>query len=422
MAINYTTTFTRLGTFVNEIDNAVSRQSTQLLGSGVGADNILDEFNDNREWVTQVLPTFQSAAGSLRSLATSLVTQSTQYLASELQNELNAPNSSMTAIVPLLIERMKDDSQTVKTNTCTVSATAATNVGNGALHVSTLTGENVTSQGLIPESVRVTCTQSVYSSGSESFEIVGRNKTQSVDGFSDPGSGPGPTLRSVVSASLLTNGSLDAYTTANVPDGWAIADGTAGTNVFSTTAAGTLHAFAKSLEFKASSGVGTVRVTQVPNLVGKRVYFLSVWLKRSGGTWIGGSTFTVKVGGTGWSVNAFSADANTLSSSAFNSYTIFLATPENVPSDVKVTIEWTSASTNVGKSVYVSGCFLSTPATHANVNYAVTRGDVAYAITDTFTCTTTNSRDGKFQDFFTRHLGYQLPSAGSPTISDGLVA
>jgi hypothetical protein len=352
-------------------------------------------------------------------LASSLTSQATTYLGNELQNELNAPSPSAGSIIPLLIDRMGADSQTVNTNTCTVSSTAGTNVGNGSLHVSALRSNGVASQGLIPEAVRVSCVQSVVSNGSEQFEIVGRFKTQSVDGVNDPGSGPGPSLRSAVSASILTNGELSTYTVTNVPDGWTVAAGTAGTNVFSTTAA--LHAFSNSLELK-SSGVSTIRLTQTPVMANRKVYFLSVWVKRSGGVWTAGSTFTVKVGGTGWSVNAVSVDPNTLSSSDFLSYTAFLATPENVPSDVKVTIEWTSATGNVGKSIYVSGCFLSVPATHANVNYAVTRGSTAYAIGDSFTCTTTNSRDGKFQDFFTRYLGYQLPSSGSPTISDTLVA
>jgi len=420
MAIDYTNTFTRLGRFIHEINHAVNRQDNQYMGTGVGADYILDQFNDNREWVTSVLPTFSSISSSLKSLASSLSSQATTYLTYELRNELNASGDGASYIVPLLIERMKDDSQTVLTNTCTVSVTAGTNVGNGSLHVSALTGEGVTHQGLIPEVVRVTCTKSVPSSGSESFEIVGRAKTAPQDGVSDPGSGVGPTLSSVVSNSVVSNGSLSNYSSSNTPDSWTIDSGTVGTNIFETVAA--LHAFSKSLEFK-SSGVSTIRITQNLSLTGKKVYFLSVWLKRSGGTWTAGSTFTVKVSGTGWTaVNAFTADPSTISSSQFNSSVIFFATPENVPSDAKVTIEWTSATGNVGKSVYVSGCFVSTVSTHAGVNYSVTRGSTNYAISDSFSCTTTNARDGKFQDYFTRFLGYQLPSSASPTISDTLAS
>jgi hypothetical protein len=418
MAINYTTTFTRLGTFIHEINHAVNRQSNQYLGSGVGADNILDEFNDRREWVTGVLPTFTSASNSLKSLASSLSGQLTTYLGYELQNELNSPGSAASSIIPLLIERMKDESQTVLTNTCTVSASAATNVGNGTLHVSALMGDGTTSQGLIPESVRVTCTQTVISNGSEQFEVVGRLKTRPEDGVSDPGSGTGPSLRSVAASSLIDNGALDTYTITNTPDGWTVDAGTVGTNIFETAAQ--LHAFSKSLDLR-SSGISAIRISQPVTLSASRVYNLSVWLKRSGGAWTAGSTFTVKVGGTGWSVNVFSADPSTISSSQFNLSQVFFATPSTIPSDVKVTVEWTSATANSGKSVYVSGCFVASPTVHANVNYIVTRGSTAFVAGDTFTCTTTNSRNGKFQDYFTRFLGYQLPSSATPTISDTLV-
>jgi len=125
MAVDYTTTFTRLGTFIHETRLALERQSTDYIGSGVGADRILDQFNDNRDWVDNVLNTYESATSSLRSLVSSLNSQAVRYLGSQLQNELNSPSNSSSSIFPLLIERMVEDSQTVLTNTCSLSSSAA---------------------------------------------------------------------------------------------------------------------------------------------------------------------------------------------------------------------------------------------------------------------------------------------------------
>jgi hypothetical protein len=418
MAINYTDTFTKLGTFIAEANLALSRQTSQAMGSGVGADRILDQFNNNREWVTGVLPLFISNWSSYRSLVTGINRLAGEFLVQSLRNELNYAGSASAGLVSRLSEQMRVESQSVKVNACTATKAVVSKVGNGELYVSTLTGYgSETNQGLIPEVVSVVCTDSITSSGAERFSLTGYARTTAEDGHSAPGSGSAPALGSVATSSLLLNGSLDSFT-SDLPNGWTLANGAATTNVLKNTT--DLHAFTSSLELK-SSGVATIRLEQPTTLTNRKVYCISVWLKRSGGAWASGSTLTIKVGGTGWSVNVFSAGPETLSSSAFTSHVVFFSTPDNLPSDVKVTVEWTSATGNVGKSIYVSGLFLSVPVKHAGVHYAVTRGDVPFLIGDSFTCTTTNARDGKFQDWFTRFYGVQLPSSATPTVSDALV-
>jgi hypothetical protein len=424
MAVDYTTLFTRLGRYVAETNLWLGRQGTDLLAANVGADDILDEFAADRQLADGVLDLYLGMQGSMRGHVGGLTSLAQKLLAGQ-QGELAAPSGTMAAIVPLLIERMKDDSQTVKANTVgTPSVTAASgNAGNGGLAVSTTNADGVTDETVIAETLKVRCVRDQYTgtgAGYESFEIVGQPKQPREEGYLARGSG-GPTqLAGGAANSLLTNGAFSEFT-ANQPDGWTVGAGVVGADILENVAV--LHAYDSTLELK-SAGSSTITLSQ--NLTAKntkRVHVANVWVRRSGGSWTGGGLLTVKVKGTGLAdKTVLSMDPGSLTASFANFY-LFLATPASLPDDYRVEISWTGANLNAGKSVYVSGCAVRLATMHGGIAYALFRGDVDFLAGDDYVVVTTNDYGGKFQTWFGRFAaGAQLPSSGSPTINDTLAA
>lgn len=423
MAIDYTLLFTRLGRYVAETDLWLARQGTQLLDAGVGADDILDEFAADRDLADGVLPLYQAAAGNMRQLVAGLSSQAQRLLAS-LQTELAASSPSMGSVMPLLVERMRDDGETVKANVVTspsVSAVAG-NVGNGGLSASKMNADGVDDESVVSETVKVRCVRDRFSgtaAGSEAFEIVGGPRQAKEEGHLARGSGTGPTMLGGDALNLISNGSFAAFT-SNVPDGWTLAAGVAGADVLDNTTV--LNAYAHTLELK-SGGSSTITLTQeFASVLSRRVHVANVWVRRSGGSWTGGGLLTFKVKGTGLAdQTVLSVDPAALTAS-FANFTLFLATPAAVPDDYRVEVSWTGANLNAGKSVYLSGSAFRLATMHGGTAYAVFRGPTDFLAGDDFEVVTANGNGGKFQTWCTRFLGVQLPSSGSPSISDTLAS
>lgn len=423
MAIDYTLLFTRLGRFVAETNLWLARQSSEVLGSNVGADDILDEFAANRELADGVLGLYQSLQASMRSHVGGLTTQATKSLAA-LQSELSAPSPSTAAILPLLIERMGDESKTVLANT--ISSPGVTPVsgitGTGGLSVSKMNADGVDDQTVASETLRVRCVRDRFTgtvAGQELFEIVGQPRQAKEEGYAPRGSG-GPTQTlGGAAANLLTNGAFSAFT-SNVPDGWTVVAGTAGTDILDNTTV--LHADTHTLELK-SGGASTITLKQVfGSSFTKRVYVGNVWARRSGGSWTGGGSLKFTAKGTGFTdKDILSIDPASLTASFANSV-LFFATPATLPSDFRIEVSWTGANLNAGKSVYLSGSAVRLATMHGGSAYAIFRGATDFLAGDDFVVITANDYAGKFQTWFGRFFGVQLPSSGSPNISDSLAS
>ncbi len=425
MAIDYTSLFTRLGRFVSEANLWTTRQGTLLLNAGVGADSILDQFNDARDLVDGVLPLYQSAAGSMRSWINTLNKEAMTFVSS-LQGELNAPSTNPSVLLPILRERMVLDSQTIKANTVSAPASSpvAGIIGSGAVVMSRLTPYGSNDETAISEVLRVRCTQDAWngsSSGSEVFSIVGQPKQSPEEGYLPRGSGVGPNVRPTSASNLVSGGNFNSFS-SNVPTGWTVTAGAAGTTILQSTTV--LDAYSSSLEYKSNGATATIRLKGVisGSVRTSTVYAVTVRVRRSGGSWTSGASVKVSVRGTGLSdQDVVSVDPSALTAS-FASYTLFFVTPGSIPDDYRIDVEWTTATGNSGKSVYFSGLNLVEPVVHNGTQFIITRGVTDFTVGDEFVITTSNDYAGKFQTWFGRFYGIQLPSSGSPTISDSLAS
>lgn len=423
MAIDYTLLFTRLGRFVAETNLWLGRQGSQLWASDVGADDILDEFAANRDLADGVLALYQTLQASMRQHVAGLTTQASKSL-SALQAELMASSPSTQAIVPLLIARMVDDSKTVAANT--VSAPSVSSVaglvGTGGLAASKTNADGVDDETVVSETLRVRCVRDRFTgtvAGQEAFEIVGAPRQVREEGYLARGSGGPTSLLGGEASNLLTNGPFSAFT-GNVPDGWTVVAGVAGTDILDNTTV--LHANAHTLELK-SGGSSTITLKQVFGAsFTKRVYVGNVWARRSGGSWTGGGSLKFTAKGTGFTDrDILSIDPASLTTSFANA-TLFFATPATLPSDFRIEASWTGANLNAAKSVYLSGSAVRLATMHGGTAYAIFRGAADFLVGDEFEVVTANNYAGKFQTWFGRFFGAQLPSSGSPNISDSLAS
>lgn len=423
MAVDYTLTFTRLGRYVAETNLWLARQASQLLNADVGADDILDEFNANRDLADGVLDLYLGAQSDLKRLVSGLNSKA-QTLLGSLQADLSAPNASMQTLIPLLVERMVDDSQTIKANSITAPVVVATssNVGNGGLSCSRLNADGVNDESAISEVVKVRCTQDRFNggtAGSEVFEIVGKPKVDKEDGYNARGSGNGPKLLGGAASNLILNGAFTSFS-SNAPSSWNVTAGVVGTDILESTTV--FHAYANSLELKSGGAINITLNQTLQGVTAKKVNVANIWVRRSGGSWSAGGLLTFVIKGTGMSdKTVLSLDPATLTAS-FANYVLFFASPASLPSDLRVELAWSGANLNAAKSVYLSGSSLRLATIHAGTAYALFRGSADFLKDDDFSVTTASDYAGKFQTWCTRFLGHQLPSAGSPTISDSLAA
>jgi hypothetical protein len=99
----------------------------------------------------------------------------------------------------------------------------------------------------------------------------------------------------------------------------------------------------------------------------------------------------------------------------------WINTPTILPADWKLVVEVTGTLTNA-VAVYVDSLALEAVTYHGGVGLVVVAGQTRWISGDRTTFTVANDQAGKFQEFFRKRYKVQLPSSGSPNISDALAA
>lgn len=431
MAITYTGTgglFTRLGKLVKYIHAWIAYQGTTLMGSGSGADEILDQFNDRRDLVGGVQGNFEGFASAMEGWESQLKRVADGVLA-DLQSELNSPSAAPATILPLLAQRMIADGQTLDASTvsASLSSTATTNVGNGVLLLSVLGPDGQPDQRIFSETLTVRCSDDRFggaSAGQERLRITGF-PAQRVTSYRTQGSGSYEGLTVSAGANLLANGDFETFTTANTPDNWTLGTGAvAGSTVLAESTL--LHAATSTAALRLASNATTSAMTVSQSLSDAvhvyRRYAAGVWLRKNG-TVNAGSTLQIAIKGTGFTtVNLFNADPSTLTT-AYALHSAWFGTAEQIPSDLRMEIAWTNATASGATGqVLIDDAAVVAGVSFSYVYYAIFRGSVDLVVGDEWTVTTTNDEAGVFQSFFGRFYDAQLPSVtnGSETIADSL--
>lgn len=344
-----------------------------------------------------------------------------------------------------VIRQMAAGSESVLRSATSVAAAAGTNTGNGVCVVSNKRGDGLANELIFPEVVRLECVADSFgggrAAGSEGFTYFGQvGNAADVWGYDWPrGSGVAAlfTAASPSDETYLLNGDFEDFATANVPDSWTIAAGTAGTHVLKDAAV--FYDGASSVKLPGSATLASLTQEPATPLTGLTPYAVALWVRVSGVPAAGvltvdlcdsAGTVTQDAAGTN---NSFTQSLPALSAATWTPVSGVFRTSRSVPSGVKVRVRLTTAL-STGTDLNIDRVVL-TPLLapyQGGPGLALVSGSAPFAAGDVFTLTMTNDRasatyNATFQAFFDRAfgmraLGLQLPSvASSETQADTLI-
>jgi hypothetical protein len=373
--------------------------------------------------------------------------------------DVHLSTKDLPTALGVLISQMRAAVATVRGSTVAAGAQTAVGTPNGnpAVVLSLKSVKGQTLDTAFPEVLTFACTgdsQGTATLGREPFSVKGYASVDALAYNWPLGSGVGATLNAVdaqqnnTADNLLTNGSFEAFTTANYPDNFVQLTGTVGTqilnggsgNAYDGTAVlqlagdvgGTLTAVYQPFNTASSTVAGGGGTPA--KLKADTVYHFSLWLKVSA-TPTAGVLEVALTDGTNTVVNDDSATPNlatrtlTTATTAWVNFSGAFRTPAILPTVLRLRVRLSTAIDN-GKSVYVDRlAFNPAQQLYAGGPFAsVFSGSTKLILGDSWTSTLTNTY-GRFAYWFERvfsmrSLGLALPSAtpGAETILDSLIA
>lgn len=446
MSLSLTTLFTRIGHHLGRINEVNAYRGTTLPagvttveGDYVSTDlNLVDGINSQ---LTQAQGAETSIASYYRGLARSTVIQ--MVIEASPQS-----NKSLSTALNYVVAQMVAGSQTVQASAVAASVAAGSNTGNAVCIATTKTASGLVAENLFAEVIAGVVTNDSQSGGAtagrEGLSFAGQFAVSDALSYLYPsGSGASQSLRAIAASSYngsgtanqLANGDFETWTVANIPDGWHIGTGTAGTQVLQST--GTFYDGLSSLEFAGDASTLTSLYTALGTDTQAAVkpltqYAVNGWMKVSAAPAAGVLTVAL-TDGSGTVINDAQGNANSFTVNLVTLGTTFVPvngwfrTPRVLPSAVRLQFKLTTAL-SASKNLFIDRVSLASPAPFysGGPTIAVFSGNANLISGDSFTVTTT-STPGLLQAGFDRlfgmkSLGLLLPSvASSPTISDSLI-
>jgi hypothetical protein len=362
-------------------------------------------------------------------------------------DELGAASADPDEVLRKLLEAMDEDGATVQASSVALGSVAVDgdNAGGGIL-LTTDVLDGVSSPGAVngvrfPAQVKYDGVTTELAAASQrlTFRVVSDSFHDDLDegneqiewqglvqgsphGIGPEGSGAIGVLLPVHAQieSRVANADFESFTD-DVPDGWELVGGAAGTNVLAAGAAQAAHG-SDALLFRGNATASSIEIKQdIPrtSVVARRRYCLTVKLKREAATT---GTLTIQFEGTGYSAGTgekVSAAVSSLGAS-YQLHHFFLTMPPLIPDDFQLVIRWDGGTPGSGEKVYIDDLGFGPVHYGAGIGVVAVRDSGPLVREDRFELTVTNT-EGVFQSFFRRALGVQLPSAASsPTIADSL--
>lgn len=453
MSLDYTTAtvglFVRLGKIIKEVNRLATEVTTTL---DAAKTEILAGFEaaDLDEQVDAVPQQFQGYIDQRIAQR-----QEVAAIADQVFNEYTTSLSQLGLLdftpdnyFPALYRQMVADSKTVDRSTVSIgSVTAnAANIGNGTVLITKrLDGFNapvadgivvpwyatnaVNSELAINETMLFTVVadqDTGAQEGSEQLTWQGALNDPNGDFGQREGSGNGPTLNAIGSASLIANSDMESWETEeNLPDGWEDVAGTVGTHILETTSV--VYRGDSALQFKGDGAQATIHIKQdiaAGTLNPLRMYCMTARVKCSTAAPAAGD-LEIALTGTGWTVP--STDKITIAHGALTTSwqlgSAFILTPLVLPTDLNAYIKVTGTLTNT-VTISIDDVILTEVPYHGGLGAVVVPGSTPFAFGDRFTSAITNDQAGLIQEFFRIQYGVQLPSdgSGSENILDSLAA
>lgn len=418
---------------------------------------------------------------ALNSLKGAAVTDAKAYLTQTVQNDTPQPNANLQSILVETIRQMRAQTITVNQSTIGSSVTAGSNnTGNPSIVVGSTDQNGYATEYALPETIvfRVTSDQrSGATAGSEplAFFAPAQQQPNSYLYYSTPGSGisgtipivdptinsPGGTNVNFLSGGTTTTGAFKAWS-GGAPTGWTanvdaanVADGT------SDAYAGAAHCLSfvgntagSNLQtevyqnFANGSVAGGSGATLLPNTC----YLFAMRLKVKTVPAAGAISVSL-TDGSGTVLNDNAGNANTITQSLTgltnNTYVLVsgtFRTPTAMPANCRIRIKATTPITTAS-TAYMDYVALILPTQQSTPLVgglypggpfiAAFRGStdvvkwLSYSVGDTWNVAITNSlfsgaapsvQITMDQIFGMRGLGLILPSSGSPSIADSVIA
>ncbi|OYV95785.1 MAG: hypothetical protein B7Z73_01880 [Planctomycetia bacterium 21-64-5] len=451
MSLNLTTFFQRLGCLLGRLNESNVFAGTTIPNGVLTLQGFYDSADRNvidgaDSWVSAAPGLVSGYQAALQSYAQQTLTQ----MATEADP---LPSAALTTALYSLIAQMVAQSATVQAGTPAVTVTAGSgNIGSAVCAATVSLGSGRLAENAFAETIAGAVTADAQTGGAtagqETLTFLGQIPASGALAHDYP-AGSGCTLTcNAVNAQVysqggagnwLTDGDFEATWTANVPAGWHVLVGTAGTQVLQSTAVffdgaaslqiagdgSTLTAIYQGLTTPTAAGDTTAKVgpnallavnfwakTDATPLAGQ----LTVDLCDGSGTALldaqgnpSGGTLDLTTLGTGWAAHTF-----------------WLRTPRALPAAVRLRFRLSTAlssgtnlfldriSLTAGNSLYAQGPSL-----------AVFAGLVPLITGDTFTPVVTNTpggmQGGADRFFGMKALGLLLPSSGTPSVSDSLI-
>jgi hypothetical protein len=357
-------------------------------------------------------------------------------------------NLTLQASLAYLVAAMQTASATVKRNTVSATVTYGSNTGNGVVAAGVLSNLGLPLEYVFAEILSGVISRDAQSGGAvagqESLTFSGQTPVTNQLSYLWP-AGSGATFGTTAvnaaapngrgTANLLYNGNMELWTVlANIPDGFHLGVGTAGTTILQST--GQFYDGASSLSFVGTSSEHTSVQTRFgtdfkASAAPLTQYAVNLWAKvdvvpAAGVLSVelvdGSGTQLLDAQGNA-SVFTVSLPGLTTSWAAING---FLRTPRVLPSQVWLRLRLSTAL-STGSTLFMDRCALCQPnsAYFGGVPIAAFSGNVNWVQGDTAFVTVANAFNGILQSnfdrlFSMRNNGLILPStAGSPTLADG---
>lgn len=431
--------FTRLGKFAGLVNDVNTFRGGASAGELVRAvqDVLAAADGDTaliRGTIAAVLAGLPSAQSSLGGLLTIAKSCAQALLIQQVANDTPLAQPNVANALAVLKTQILAGGAYVTPNTVAAAVTpAAGNFGSGAIVCGTRDARGQTLANLLAENIAVSVNAECAGAGTLQF--------QGTAAQSDPlnwtwpaGSGCNKSIASVCAAGntgYLAGGGFESFV-ANAPANWTVVTGTAGTD-FGPAGAGLRGA--NALKLIGGTGVLT-SLSQAPtSLAARAPYAVNLWLKSDVVPASGSLTIDLYNGASVIADEAGNACSLVIPLSALTtSYaarSAFFLIGDPLPPTVTLRV-YLTAAVPAGSNIFLDEITLQ-PATQLGtypgdtIWAAVAGGAADWALRDTLTIATTNSRASQWQQAFDRlfncrQLGFVLPTAGTTAISDTLIS
>lgn len=453
MAIDYdsgTGLFDVIGAYAKTIEN-IRENFADMIETRFGT-HLTKRGTTQREPASVLLANLETHEEAVETVIRGIMDAASADIIKTVNTNTPLPSLDIETALKKLYDTMTTDAETLThSNAGSSTAYGGSNTGTGKLVVSLTDGEAVPLHHVFGEDIVFECVNDAQEggtakSGQEHFRVRGEASVPRTHRDWPAGSGTDLTIVSASGAqshgyepgaNILVNGNFEIFSTANIPDKWAVVTGTPGTN-FGENA----NSFRGSKGFAfigdgatlssvrqafASDTAGTPRSLK-PNTR----YAMGFWCRVVGSAATTGVLrLSVKDGGGTIidSTNAYVSLTLSTVSSSYAQSTVTFRTGADVSSTLYLTLELTTALDS-GKTVVVDDvvvCEMVELYTGGPL-VALFSGGTDWVIDDTITLTVTqNNDDADLMQEVDRLVGLRergltLPGAGAGTISNSLIA